>query len=156
VGALVLSRQPSLSNSALVSILETASDDLGAPGFDQYFGYGRVNAYKAVAAASGGDTKPPSVSVSSPLNGSTVWGTVNVVGTASDNVGVTSIQFYVDGQLAASANVSPFTFSWMPTAGSHTLTVNASDAAGNVGSASVAVNVPNPVGLVGTDTQPPA
>jgi subtilisin family serine protease len=158
VGALVLSRQPSLSNSALVSLLETTSDDLGSPGFDQYFGYGRVNAYKAVAAVSGGDTTPPSVSISSPMNGSTVSGTVNVAGTASDNVGVTSIQFYVDGQLAASGNVSPFTFSWMSTAGSHTLTVNASDAAGNVGSASVTVNVSNPVpvGLVGTDTQPPA
>ncbi|MOA65584.1 hypothetical protein D3C78_1920290 [compost metagenome] len=31
------------------TLFETA-DDLGTPGFDAYFGEGRVNAYKAVAA----------------------------------------------------------------------------------------------------------
>jgi Subtilisin-like serine proteases len=51
VAALVLSVRPSLSASALVSLLEQNTDDLGAPGFDPSFGWGRVNAYKAVLAA---------------------------------------------------------------------------------------------------------
>jgi thermitase len=51
VGALALSANPSLSATALVSLLEQNSDDLGTPGYDQYFGWGRVNAHKAVSAA---------------------------------------------------------------------------------------------------------
>ena len=154
VGALALSANPSLTNAQLVTLLETNSDDLGSAGFDQYFGYGRVNAYKAVAAAKGvaTDTAPPKVSISSPLSGATVLGTVSVLGTASDNVGVTKVELYVDGGLYASGTASAFAFSWVSTAvvnGSHTLTAKAYDAVGNMGSASVAVTVKN------SDTTPP-
>jgi subtilisin family serine protease len=157
VGALVLSLRPSLSNSALVSLLEQNSDDLGTPGYDIYYGYGRVNAYKALSAASNiiVDIIPPVVSISSPAAGTTVSGTIAVQGTATDNVGVTSIQFYVDGQLVTSASTSPFSFSWNTTSAanaSHMLMVNASDAAGNVGSASVTVTVSNSAIV---DTTPP-
>lgn len=156
VAALVLSIQPSLSNSALVSLLEKNSDDLGSPGWDQDFGYGQVDAYKAVTAAKNlVDTIPPSVSISSPANSATVSGTIQVQGTATDNVGVTSIQFYVDGQLAASATTSPFSCSWNTTTAanaSHSLTVKAYDAAGNVGSSSITVTVSN---STVADTTPP-
>jgi subtilisin family serine protease len=37
VAALVLSLKPGMSNAALVSLLEQNADDLGAPGFDQYY-----------------------------------------------------------------------------------------------------------------------
>jgi len=37
----------------------------------------------------GGDTQAPTVSITAPLNGATVVGTVSVNATASDNVGVT-------------------------------------------------------------------
>jgi subtilisin family serine protease len=56
VAALVLSIQPSMSNADLVSLLEQTSDDLGAPGFDPLYGWGRVNAYRAVSAAAGDST----------------------------------------------------------------------------------------------------
>lgn len=155
--ALVLSLRPTLSNSSLVALLEQNSDDLGTPGWDQYFGYGRINVYKAVTAASGltVDTTPPTVSISSPASGATVSGTIEIQGTATDNVGVTAIQFYVDSHLVTSATSSPFAFSWSTTGvanGSHTLMVEASDAAGNVGTASVSVTVNNPTV---TDTTPP-
>ncbi len=154
VGALALSANPSLTNAQLVSLLETNSDDLGTPGFDQYFGYGRVNAYKAVAAAKGvaTDTTPPTVYITSPLSGATVLGIVSVLGTASDNVGVSKVELYVDGALYASGTASAFSFSWSTTAaanGSHTLTVKAYDAVGNVGSAALSVTVNN------ADTTPP-
>ncbi|MCU1272924.1 MAG: serine protease, subtilase family, partial [Bryobacterales bacterium] len=154
VGALALSANPSLTAAALVSILEKNSDDLGTPGFDNYYGYGRVNAYKAVAAAKGmiADTTPPAVSISSPASNATVSGAVSVQGTASDNVGVTKVEFYVDGSLYSTGASSPFSFSWNTSAstnGSHTLSVKASDAAGNTKSSSVSVNLNNP------DTTPP-
>jgi hypothetical protein len=150
VGALALAEDPSLTASALVTLLKKNSDDLGAPGYDQYFGWGRVNAYRAVQAAKGGATTPdttvPGVSITSPISGATETGTFAVQGTASDDVGVTNIQFYVDGSLVSSTAVSPFGFSWNSAGvanGTHTLTVKAYDAANNVGSASVTVNVNN-------------
>jgi len=51
IGALILSVNPALSASAVVATLEKNADDLGTVGFDNYFGWGRVNAYRAVAAA---------------------------------------------------------------------------------------------------------
>src|SRR5712692_1756442 len=51
VGALVLSRNPSLSASALVSTLQNNADNIGLA---YYFGAGRVNAYRAVVAAGSG------------------------------------------------------------------------------------------------------
>jgi subtilisin family serine protease len=158
VAALVLAERPSLSAAALVSLLEQNSDDLGAPGYDTSFGYGRVNAYRAVLAAQNlpaSDTIPPSVSITSPGTGATVSGSVQVQGTATDNVGVTGIQFLLDGQLVSSSAGSPFSFAWntlSATNGSHTLTVTAVDAAANKGSASVTVSVNNPVVV---DTTPP-
>ncbi|MEO7142541.1 MAG: S8 family serine peptidase, partial [Bryobacteraceae bacterium] len=158
VGALVLSYAPSMSAQALVNVLEQNSDDLGAPGYDQYYGWGRVNAYKALlGTGSSGDTTPPAVTLSSPSNGAAVNGSIAVQGTATDNVGVSRIEFFVDGNLAAAtAYSSPFSFPWNTTSAAnatHTLTVNAYDAANNVGQASVSVtvnNAPPP-----PDTQPP-
>jgi len=51
VAALVLAIDPNLSATDLVSLLEQNADDLGTPGRDSYFGWGRVNAYRAVRAA---------------------------------------------------------------------------------------------------------
>ena len=51
VAALCLSVNPSLTNAELVAMLLKGADDIGAPGFDSQFGWGRVNAYKVVMAA---------------------------------------------------------------------------------------------------------
>ncbi|MBZ5580604.1 MAG: S8 family serine peptidase [Acidobacteriia bacterium] len=59
IAALALSVNPALSNTDLVNLLEKNADDLGAGGFDPYFGWGRVNAYRTVLAA-----LPPSITVS--------------------------------------------------------------------------------------------
>ena len=48
--ALVLSLRPDLGPDAVASILFQTADDLGTPGCDPYFGYGLVNAYRAVRA----------------------------------------------------------------------------------------------------------
>ncbi len=46
--ALVWSRQPDLAASDVISTLLGAADDVGEPGVDDYTGWGRVNAYRAV------------------------------------------------------------------------------------------------------------
>jgi hypothetical protein len=50
VAALMLAANPNLTTTSLLSLLEQSADDLGAAGYDSSFGYGRVNAYKAVTA----------------------------------------------------------------------------------------------------------
>ncbi len=51
VAALALAVNPSLSAGDLVTLLEQNADDLGPQGRDAYFGWGRVNAFRAVQAA---------------------------------------------------------------------------------------------------------
>lgn len=86
------------------------------------------------------DFTAPSVSLDSPANGATVSGTYTVTATATDNVGVDRVDFYVDGVLKSSDTTSAYTFSWDTTAvsnGSHTLQAKGLDTAGNVGSSSI-------------------
>jgi subtilisin family serine protease len=48
VAALVLSKNPTLSPDQVRTILRASAEDLGVPGWDPLFGYGRVNARRAV------------------------------------------------------------------------------------------------------------
>ncbi len=48
VAALVWSQNPALSNNEVRQILTSTADDLGSPGRDIYYGYGKVNAYGAL------------------------------------------------------------------------------------------------------------
>jgi hypothetical protein len=48
VAGLLLSQRPSLTNRQVELILRSAADDLGAPGFDSRYGYGRISAYQAL------------------------------------------------------------------------------------------------------------
>ncbi|HMC21354.1 MAG TPA: Ig-like domain-containing protein, partial [Thermoanaerobaculia bacterium] len=110
------------------------------------------------------DTVPPTVAITVPSNGATVMALVPVTASASDNVGVIGVQFYLDGAtLGAEDTVAPYTINWDTTTtanGSHTLTAVARDAAGNkTTSAANQVNVSNtqPVsGPVVTITNPPS
>ena len=75
---------------------------------------------------------------------------VSVTAGASDNVGVTKVEFYLDGALRTTDTTSPYSWSWDTTAfanSSHSLVTKAYDAAGNVGTSStVTVTVNNSTG----------
>jgi subtilisin family serine protease len=47
--ALILSAHPGISSDGAIEILRRSLIDLGARGFDEWFGYGLVNAYEAVS-----------------------------------------------------------------------------------------------------------
>ncbi|HEY6139916.1 MAG TPA: protease pro-enzyme activation domain-containing protein [Thermoanaerobaculia bacterium] len=94
------------------------------------------------------DTTAPTTSITAPANGATVSGTaVSVTASASDNVGVTKVEFYLDGTLKSTDTTSPYAWTWDSTTaanGSHSLVSKAYDAAGNVGtSATITVTVSN-------------
>ncbi|MBI3621533.1 MAG: hypothetical protein HY208_05025 [Nitrospirae bacterium] len=99
------------------------------------------------------DTTPPTVTITSPLNGATVTGTITVSANASDNVGVAGVQFTLDGvNLGAEDTAAPYAISWATATaanGSHALTAVARDGAGNTStSGPITVTVSN-------DTTPP-
>ncbi len=50
VAALVWSKNPGLTNAEVRAILQGTAIDLGAPGYDTTYGFGRVDALAAVAA----------------------------------------------------------------------------------------------------------
>src|SRR5207244_9060185 len=97
------------------------------------------------AATTTPDTTPPTTSITAPANGATVSGTVSVTASASDNVGVSKVEFYLDGALKSTDTTSPYAWSWDTTTAtnaSHTLVSKAYDAAGNIGtSATITVTV---------------
>ncbi|MFG6490172.1 MHFG family PEP-CTERM protein [Roseateles sp. BYS78W] len=161
VVGLMMSARPDMSNTQLESLLYSSSVDLGAPGRDSYYGWGRVNASAAVQAALTTailDTQAPSASISSPGNGSTVSGLLAVNVGASDNIGVTRVDLKVNGSVFASDTTTPYGFSLDTTQlpnGGATLVAVAYDAAGNAGSSpAVSVTVNNAV-AVAPDTTPP-
>ncbi|MEM2868641.1 MAG: S8 family serine peptidase [Candidatus Bathyarchaeia archaeon] len=174
IAALMFSVNPSLSPVDVERILESTAVDLGEPGYDVYYGWGRVNAYAALKAAfetleSGEssnsgvkDTVPPSVKITYPVDGATVSGAIIVSVDASDDSGVSKVELYKDGVLFAVDSDVPYEFYWDTTNesnGVHVLVAKAYDAAGNIGeSGAVNVNVANSdviSNIVGTDNTPP-
>lgn len=117
------------------------------PSYDNGLMVANGVAWLAGSTAPPRDTTAPTVSITAPTSGATVSGTVSVTANASDNVGVTKVEFYVDGVLASTDTTSPYSFSWDTTTASnasHSLTAKAYDAAANVGtSAAVSVTVNN-------------
>jgi hypothetical protein len=162
VAALVMSANPSLSADQVKNILFSTAVDLGTAGRDIYFGYGRVNAAAAVAAAKAApapDTSAPTVAIANPLAGSTVSGLVSVGVNAADNVGVARVDLKVNGTVVASDIAGPYAFSWDSSSvanGMNNLVAIAYDAAGNVATSStVSVNVSNAAPAVVADTTAP-
>jgi len=158
VAALVIAARPDFTAAQVDAALYGSATDLGAPGRDPYFGYGRVNAAAAVASAlasKAADTTPPNVAIASPLSG-TVAGSVPVTVNASDNVGVTRVDLRVNGTTVASDAAQPYQFTWNSASvadGAVTLVAVAFDSAGNSRvSAAVGLTVANVT--VGDKTPP--
>src|SRR5262249_40885664 len=87
------------------------------------------------------DTMAPTVALTAPANGASVSGTTTLSANASDNVGVTRVDFYVDNALAGSVAASPYNLSYDSTKltnGSHSIYAKAFDAAGNSANSSTA------------------
>jgi hypothetical protein len=121
----------------------------------------QADAYKAFAldskinGSSGGvapppapvpDTTPPSVTLTSPADGDSTNGIITVSGNATDNIGVTAVTLRVDNTLLATKTSAPYTFSLDAgtlSAGNHTISLRAFDAANNMAeSRTVTITVP--------------
>ena len=99
------------------------------------------------------DTTAPTVSLTAPAGNTsaTIGDTVNLAANASDNVGVTRVEFVVNDTTVATYTSAPYAHSWNTTglsAGAHTVTAKAYDAAGNLATSTartVTLSAPTPV-----------
>ena len=118
-------------------------------------GAGNRTTSAATTVAVSNDTSLPAVTITSPSSGATVGGTIIVAASASDNVGVAGVQFFLDAApLGAEDTTAPYSATWDTTTAAngsqHTLTARARDGAGNAATSSmVTATVSN------TDTSPP-
>jgi len=126
-------------NGAVTQLFEGAGTTTITPAAGAHFYYAIVteadgdrlwSAPVWITQGAGGDTTAPTVSASETGTS----GTITLSATASDNVGVTSVEFYVDGVLKGSDATSPYSMTLNSTTlanGSHAATAKAFDAAGN-------------------------
>jgi hypothetical protein len=159
LAALIFSANPTLTPYQVEQIMESTAVDLGTPGYDSYYGWGRIDASKALSAATGvtppKDDTPPTVMITSPSDGSTVSKGITIQVNANDDVAVSKVELYKDGKLFATDTTSPWEFYWdtiSDSNGPHTLVAKAYDTSGNVGESNpITVNVSNTV-----DNTPPS
>lgn len=150
VVALIMSANPHLTSSEVESILESSARDLGAAGWDNKFGHGRVDAAVAVQLALGTASPPmddtaPKVGFSLP-NGSLVADLTTISVNATDDRQVSGVELYVNGPRLGTDTTTPYQFSWDTTDhpnGSITLVALAYDEAGNYAAAILTVVVDN-------------
>ncbi|HVF22670.1 MAG TPA: PQQ-dependent sugar dehydrogenase [Pyrinomonadaceae bacterium] len=112
-------------------------------GFLYYLARG-AGAVGRIGFAASGDNVPPAVSITSPANNALVTrkSLVTIAATASDNVGVTRVEFLVNGALQCTDTSAPYSCGWrVPGAANKTyqLQARAFDLAGNSASAAVTV-----------------
>src|SRR4051812_525650 len=99
----------------------------------------RCSEGRCIAVGGGPDVTPPVAALSAPLPGAAVSGAISLSANASDDVGVSSVDFTVDGAVVATARGEPYTVTWQTGTvwnGSHQLAAIARDEAGNAGASS--------------------
>jgi subtilisin family serine protease len=147
--ALMFSVNPALTPTQAKNILYSTTDDLGTPGWDMYYGHGRVNAAKAVAAAAAAvgarDTVPPSTPTNLRVT-SVSSNSVSLAWNAStdDNSGVAGYTIYRDGTKLATIAGTSYTSTGLSPNTTYAYTVMAEDGAGNVSSTTAPLSVTTP------------
>jgi len=145
VGDYRTSAVPTAAGTSLYNFRITAIDSVGSQ---------LVHQFQMQAGASV-DASPPVATVTSPTNGTSVTGTVQIKASGSDDFGVTRMELFIDGQFSSSATGGLLTYSWNTLGvsdGAHTIYAKAYDASGKVGQSTiVTVTVAN----YANDTVPP-
>ncbi len=80
LAALILSKNPNLTNEEVRQIIRTGAVDLGVPGKDSSFGYGRINANNSISIST---NTPLSPIITNPKSRTVVYGTVQIKGSIS-------------------------------------------------------------------------
>jgi thermitase len=142
LASLIFSANPKLTNQQVVNIMQETAVDLGDLGWDEHYGYGRINAAAAVQRAAGvtppPDTQAPTISLGSGINS---LGEADITANASDNSGTVSrVDFFVNSSLIPLSDFTAPYAMYINTPGTYSIYAKAYDAAGNVGT-STAIGV---------------
>lgn len=116
---------------------------VSADGFLYYLARG-AGSVGRIGFTQSGDNVAPTVSITSPANGAIIArkSNVTITANASDNVGVTRVEFLVNGALQCTDTTAPYSCVWhVPAAMNKTYQLQARgfDLAGNVGTSTVQV-----------------
>ncbi|MDN5344338.1 MAG: hypothetical protein PWQ18_449 [Clostridia bacterium] len=158
LAGLLLAADAGLTAGGVQALLEDTAVDLGAPGRDDTFGYGLVNAAAAMNKALGNGVPQQgfSVTITSPAPGVNIVGTTTITATVSDPGKTVAVDFYLDSAITGTliktltqTVYGTYSFDWTPAAdnpavagGQHTLYAVAKDTTGNtLGQASVTVQI---------------
>ncbi len=136
VVALMLSKNPDLLPADVRQILHDSALDLGAAGWDQYYGYGRVQADVAVSMTPSGGT-PPDTTPPAQVTGLTV---TTVSSTQLDlswnpvsDPDLSHYNIYRDGVLIATTTATTYSDTGLTPSTTYTYEVSAVDTSGNEG-----------------------
>ncbi len=115
-------------------------------------GFSSQSATFSIYASFASDVTPPTVSLTSPSDGTAVSGVVPLAATAADDSGIGSVQFKVDSvNVGPVDTTAPYTASWDTTGlldGTRTITAVATDTAGlSTTSTPLVVGVNNPASV---------
>lgn len=134
---------PGAVNNTYATPATTKADDGAVFSVAVSNSFGSVTSDSATLTVYEADPTPPTVTASE----SGTSGSITLSATATDNFGVTKVEFYVDGVLKGTDTSSPYSMTLDSTTlsdGTHTLTAKAYDAANHIGTSNaVAFTVSN-------------
>jgi len=81
------------------------------------------------------DTVPPTVSIQSPISGSTIGEIVTIKVSTEDNKGILKVEFFIDNTIVQTDTESPYEYEWdttKETDGEHSIKVNSYDLSENM------------------------
>ncbi len=154
--ALVFASDSTLSPNDVYNKLRDSALDLGDSGRDDKYGWGRINVAAALADTTPIiDDIPPTVSITSPANGTDVSGTITVDVTSTDNIQVDKVELLVDGTIQIKGvTSSPYSFTINADslgAGIHTFEAISYDSSNNISNDLISLNVISDTDGNGTD-----
>lgn len=139
VAALVYSADPTLTNVQVRDIMASTAEDLGASGWDQYFGYGIVDAEAAVNAAGGtsgggddGDTTPPA-KVTGLTATAVSTSQIDLAWDANSESDLSHYNIYRDGVKIDQTTTTSYSDTGLAEGTTYTYEVSAVDTSGNEG-----------------------
>lgn len=160
--ALMYSLKPSITSTVVRDTLFNTALDLGAPGWDPYYGWGRIQADKAILALGSSQNTPPVGDTTAPTTPQGLSATVLASGAVSltwsastDAVGVTGYSVYRNGVKLTTVTPTNYSDSSVQPNTTYTYTVSAYDAAGNTSAQSSSATVATPPVVTPADTTAP-
>ena len=146
VAALARSADPASTAAQVRAAIEATADPVGYVAKGRVDAAGTVRAVWAARAVPAADVTAPTVAWTSPaVSGTPRRGRITVTATATDASGVAKVELLRAGKVVGADTVAPWSLTFDSTGlnGTHTLTLRATDRAGNTRTANRALLVDN-------------